>query len=99
MFPQGLIYNWRPVLTVLWLWLLIFKAKLLKFKNTLFTLKHFALGIEIPGSQYLSRDNGFTKGYLRAQKAGEGLFVLSGWSLPWSSAQRDGPAKAQKAES
>lgn len=76
------VYNIKSVLWALWLWLLIFKARLLKFKNTLFSLKHLALRIEICGSQYQRLYNRFTKGYLRAQKAREGPFVLSVWSLP-----------------
>ena len=79
---HSLVYDIKPVLWALWLWLLIFKAKLLKFKNTLFSLKHLALRIEIRGSQYHCLYNRFTKGYLRAQKPGKGLFVLSVWSLP-----------------
>lgn len=76
------VYNIKSVLWALWLWLLIFKATLLKFKNTLFSLKHLALRIEICGSQYQRLYNRFTKGYLRAQKARKGPFVLSVWSLP-----------------
>lgn len=86
------------MLGALWLLLLIFKAKLLKFKNTLFSLKHLALRIEIHGSQYHCLYNRFTKGYLRAQKPGKGLFVLSAWSPTLRAMHRESPSYNSNSE-